>query len=89
MVSGQGARRTSQGPTVGQALSVRFLTQSRDQHGFWGLEITHFHLTDVKTKALRIYRTRAPTQALRYYSLASFYNIRGFQIFFLFKKSFF
>lgn len=46
-----------------------------------------FHLTDVKTKALRIYRARAPTQALRYYSLVSFYNIRGFQIFsFLFKK---
>ena len=46
-----------------------------------------FHLTDVKTKALRVYRARAPTQALRYYSLVSFYNIRGFQIFsFLFKK---
>lgn len=41
VVSGQGARQTSQGPTVGQALSVRFLTQSRDQNGFWGLEITH------------------------------------------------
>ena len=41
VVSGQGARWTSQGPTVGHALSVRFLIQSRDQYGFWGLEITH------------------------------------------------
>lgn len=41
MVSGVGARRTSQGPTVGQALSVHFLFQSRDQYGFRGLEITH------------------------------------------------